>query len=119
MATQNPITYFAQTNFRNEPKTFGIKQPDRLAHMYIVGKTGTGKSTLLETMIRQDIEAGQGIALLDPHGDLVERVLSQVVQQEALTRLLVEKGIFSEDEFWGTVRVVDREMMSIGTGFER
>lgn len=48
--------------------------------MYIVGKTGTGKSTLLETMIRQDMEAGQGIALLDPHGDLVERVLSQVPQ---------------------------------------
>src|SRR5258707_13193513 len=71
----NSITYFAQTNFRNEQKTFGIKKADRRAHMYIIGKTGTGKSTLLETLIRQDIENGDGLALLDPHGDLVEKVL--------------------------------------------
>ena len=66
----NRITYFAQTNFRNEEKPFGIKTPDRRAHMYVIGKTGTGKSTLLETLIRQDLENGEGLALLDPHGDL-------------------------------------------------
>src|SRR5258708_26265801 len=73
--SENRITYFAQTNFRNERKPFGIKKPDRRAHTYIIGKTGTGKSTLLETLIRQDIENGEGLALLDPHGDLVEKVL--------------------------------------------
>jgi type IV secretory pathway TraG/TraD family ATPase VirD4 len=74
----NQITYFAQTNFRNERNAFGIKRADRRAHMYIIGKTGTGKSTLLETLIRQDIENGEGLALLDPHGDLVEKVLRAV-----------------------------------------
>src|SRR5215472_10296940 len=75
---ENRITYFALTNFRNEAKPFGIKRTDRRAHMYVIGKTGTGKSTLLETLIRQDIENGEGLALLDPHGDLVEKVLMAV-----------------------------------------
>ena len=68
------ITYIGQTNFRNERKIFGIKQADRLSHMYIVGKTGTGKSTQLGALIRQDIAAGRGCALIDPHGDLAERI---------------------------------------------
>src|SRR5215813_1590688 len=71
----NRISHFGQTNFRNERKMFGIKRADRRAHMYVIGKTGTGKSTLLETLIRQDIENGEGLALLDPHGDLIEKVL--------------------------------------------
>ena len=49
--------------------------------MYVIGKTGTGKSTLLETLIRQDIASGQGLALLDPHGDLVEKVLAQLPEE--------------------------------------
>lgn len=72
----NRITLIGRTNFRNERRAFGIKEADRRAHMYIVGKTGTGKSTLLETMVRQDIGAGHGLALFDPHGDLIERVLA-------------------------------------------
>ena len=75
---ENDITFFAETNFRNKQARFGIKRDDRRAHMYIIGKTGTGKSTLLETLIRQDIVSGQGLALLDPHGDLVEKVLSHL-----------------------------------------
>jgi Cdc6-like AAA superfamily ATPase len=70
------ISYFARTNARRPFRTFGIKQPDRLSHMYIVGKTGTGKTTLIETLVRQDIAAHRGCALIDPHGDLVERVAS-------------------------------------------
>lgn len=72
------ITYFATTDFRNRATPFGIKRKDRRAHMYILGKTGTGKSTLLETFIRQDISSGHGLALLDPHGDLAEKVLSDM-----------------------------------------
>lgn len=75
---KNPITFFARTNFRNSARLFGIRQADRRAHLYIIGKTGTGKSTLLETLIRQDIHTGQGVALLDPHGDLVERILARM-----------------------------------------
>ncbi len=70
----NPITILGRTNFRNQHKNFGIRQADRRASMYVIGKTGTGKSTLLETMIRQDIAAGHGIAVFDPHGDVIERV---------------------------------------------
>lgn len=65
---------FARTNFRDEQRPFGIKQADRRSHLYLIGKTGTGKSTLLETFMRHDLLAGNGFTLLDPHGDLVERI---------------------------------------------
>ena len=71
-------TYFGQTNFRNEFHPFGILAADRLSHMYVIGKTGTGKTTLLETLITQDIIRGQGLCLIDPHGDLVERIVQSV-----------------------------------------
>jgi type IV secretory pathway TraG/TraD family ATPase VirD4 len=70
----NDVTYLARTDFRNDRKLFGIKQEDRLSHVYIVGKTGTGKSTLIESMALQDLERGQGFALVDPHGDIVDRI---------------------------------------------
>ncbi|MGI0014763.1 MAG: helicase HerA domain-containing protein, partial [Nitrososphaera sp.] len=78
LPSHNNITYFARTNFRNRNIPFGIKQADRLSHMYAIGKTGTGKSTLLETLIRQDIANGHGVALLDPHGDLVEKIATSI-----------------------------------------
>ena len=79
-SNEHDITYLGRTTFRNQGRLFGIRQLDRRAHMYIIGKTGTGKSTLFETLIRQDLEQGHGLALLDPHGDLVERVLHRVPQ---------------------------------------
>jgi hypothetical protein len=72
------ISYFARANFRNHGTLFGIKQADRLSHMYVVGKTGTGKSTLLETLALQDIAQGRGMMLIDPHGDLAERIVSVI-----------------------------------------
>src|ERR1700722_132360 len=72
------ITYFAKLNYRNSGTLFGIRQEDRLMHTYIIGKTGTGKSTLLKTMLKQDIAAGRGVCLLDPHGDLVQDVMSAI-----------------------------------------
>ncbi|MDA9475275.1 hypothetical protein XI03_12390 [Bradyrhizobium sp. CCBAU 65884] len=72
------VTCFARTDYRNDNCTFGMKDEDRFSHIYIIGKTGTGKSTLIETMALQDIERGCGIALIDPHGDLVERIAAQV-----------------------------------------
>lgn len=65
---------FGVSNFHGSKKRIGIAQADRLSHMYIVGKTGVGKSTLLEILLRQDIVAGRGFALIDPHGDLAERI---------------------------------------------
>lgn len=78
MAKSNSITYFARTNHRNSGRLFGIRRADRRSHMYVVGKTGMGKSTLLGTLISQDMEKGEGLALFDPHGDLVEEVLAMV-----------------------------------------
>jgi hypothetical protein len=75
------VTFFARTNFRNQRTPFGIKQVDRLAHLYVIGKTGTGKTTLLETLMRQDIASGQGFALLDPHGDLVEKLAASIPEE--------------------------------------
>jgi type IV secretory pathway TraG/TraD family ATPase VirD4 len=69
---------FARTDFRNDQRLVGIRREDRFSHIYIIGKTGTGKSTLLESMARQDLENGNGFALIDPHGDLVERVAANV-----------------------------------------
>jgi putative protein kinase ArgK-like GTPase of G3E family len=70
----NGVTHFARVDFRNDHRAFGIKDEDRFSHIYIIGKTGAGKSTLIESMALQDLERGHGFALIDPHGDLVERV---------------------------------------------
>ncbi len=72
------IIIMGETNFRNERRRFGIKKEDRRRPLYIVGKTGMGKSTLLLNMIVQDIEYGNGVAVFDPHGDLVERLLDYI-----------------------------------------
>ncbi len=72
------VTHFAQADFRNVQRVFGIKDDDRFSHVYVIGKTGTGKSTLLETMALQDVRRGAGLALIDPHGDLVDRIASQI-----------------------------------------
>jgi DNA helicase HerA-like ATPase len=72
---EDRITLLAETNFRDERKKFGIRKKDRRYHMYVIGKTGVGKSTLLLNMIGQDIGNGEGLAVLDPHGDLIEKAL--------------------------------------------
>src|SRR5581483_10725032 len=74
----NRITYFAETDSRNRRVKFGIKKEDRLKHMYIIGKTGMGKSTMLENMAIQDIQNGEGFAFLDPHGKTAELLLDYV-----------------------------------------
>jgi hypothetical protein len=72
------VTTFAETVFRDEFQKFGIKRADRRKHMYVIGKTGTGKSTLIKNMIIQDMKKGEGVAILDPHGDLIEELLDFV-----------------------------------------
>ncbi|MBI5374218.1 MAG: type IV secretion system DNA-binding domain-containing protein [Candidatus Schekmanbacteria bacterium] len=74
----NQVTPFAVTNFRDKRVVFGIKKGNRRGHMYVIGKTGTGKSTMLLNMIHADMKTGNGIALIDPHGDLAESVLDLV-----------------------------------------
>jgi CxxC-x17-CxxC domain-containing protein len=72
------ITVVGQTNFRGIKRAFGIYPDDRRRHLYVIGKTGVGKSTLLENMIAQDIASGKGVGLVDPHGDTAERLLDSI-----------------------------------------
>ena len=75
--------YFAKTNFRDENRTFGIKNNDRRQHFYIIGKSGTGKTSLLANMALQDIQNGKGLAIIDPHGDFVEEVAERIPESRA------------------------------------
>jgi CxxC-x17-CxxC domain-containing protein len=72
------LTFIAKTNFRNKEQIFGIKRTDRRQHMYVIGKTGSGKTAFLKNMALQDIENGQGLAIIDPHGEFVEEVLDNI-----------------------------------------
>ena len=77
-ANKDHITLFAQTNFRNKKVKFGIKTDDRRRHIYTIGKTGMGKSVLLENMVISDIRNGFGACMIDPHGDMVENIIKCV-----------------------------------------
>lgn len=81
MPSSHDISFFAKTNARLPFQRFGIRQTDRLFHLYAIGKTGTGKSTLLETLVLQDIRAGRGCAVLDPHADLVARLAKSIPEE--------------------------------------
>lgn len=72
------ITFFAKTDARGKDTPFGIKARDRQRHMYVIGKTGMGKSTLLENMAAQDIQNGEGMAFIDPHGSAAEKLLEYI-----------------------------------------
>lgn len=78
MEKNNEITFFAKTNFRNQERVFGIKTDDRRRHMYIIGKTGMGKTNLMENMVVQDIRNGHGVCYIDPHGDTAERLIKAI-----------------------------------------
>lgn len=78
------ITYLAKTDFRGGGSLFGIRREDRFSHVYVIGKTGTGKTTLLERMALQDLERGNGFALIDPHGDLAKRIAERIPPKRLL-----------------------------------
>ncbi len=75
---ENDINFFALTTFRNQKKKFGIKTDDRRRHLYVVGKTGMGKTVMLKNMAIQDIQNGKGVGFVDPHGEAAEGLLDYV-----------------------------------------
>jgi type IV secretory pathway TraG/TraD family ATPase VirD4 len=77
------VNFFAKTNFRGQGKLFGIKREDRRYHMYVIGKTGMGKTTLLLNMAYNDILAGEGVGFIDPHGDAAEKLLQHIPKTRA------------------------------------
>jgi energy-coupling factor transporter ATP-binding protein EcfA2 len=78
MELGNDITPIGITNYRSTNKKFGIKDKDRLQHIYVIGKSGTGKSTLLENMAISDVERGNGLCVIDPHGDIAESIVKRI-----------------------------------------
>ncbi len=78
--TDGSISFFGSTNFRNMKIPFGTRNIDRRRHHYVVGKSGSGKSKLLELLIKNDIDKGYGVGVLDPHGDLVDNILRHIPQ---------------------------------------
>ena len=82
-SNNNAVLTLGRVDFRDDTRIFGIRNEDRFSHMFILGKTGTGKSTLIETMALQDMARGAGFALIDPHGDLVERIAARIPQSRA------------------------------------
>jgi len=81
MNNNEKITYFAQTDARGKKTPFGIKAKDRTRHVYVIGKTGMGKSTLLENMAVQDIQNGEGMAFIDPHGKTADLLLDYIPEE--------------------------------------
>lgn len=75
---EKELTILGRSNYRGVDKLFGIRNDDRRRHIYIIGKTGMGKSTLLENMIISDIKEGKGVAVVDPHGDLADTILDNI-----------------------------------------
>lgn len=72
------ITFIGKTIYKNREHVFGIKSKDRLRHLYIVGKTGTGKSWFIDNMAIEDIRKGHGVAVLDPHGDAIDTIMQYI-----------------------------------------
>jgi len=84
------IASFGVTNFRHQQIPFGIRDEDRRRHLYVVGTSGSGKSKLLELLIRHDLERGRGVGVLDPHGDLVDEVLRLVPRERIRDVVLLD-----------------------------
>lgn len=112
------ISMFGKTNYHNNFQEFGIKRADRRRHLYAVGKSGTGKSKLLELLIKSDIEAGKGVGVLDPHGDLVDNILRFVPEHRIKDVILFDP---SDTEFpiaFNPLEKVDEKFkMQITIGF--
>lgn len=85
--------------------------PDRLQHVHVIGASGTGKSTLLLNMIEQDMQHGEGVAVFDPHGDLIEDILSRIPEERVRDVVVFDPG----DEDW----IIGFNMLSAGSEAEK
>jgi len=115
---EEDLTIIGETNFRNVYRTFGIKRDDRRRHIYIVGKSGTGKSTLIENMAINDVMSGRGVIIVDPHGELADKVLSCIPENRINDTIIFDP---SDREFpvaFNLLENVDDDFKSIvASGF--
>lgn len=110
---QDVETVFAKTAFRNRSVPFGIRREDRRRHMYMIGKTGTGKSTLMENMIMKDILAGEGLAIMDPHGDTIDRLLDNIPEHRIKDVVLFDPSDIAHPVSMNMLELVNPEQKSV------
>jgi type IV secretory pathway TraG/TraD family ATPase VirD4 len=109
----NQIVQIGRVDFRSDRRPFGIKNEDRFSHIYLIGKTGTGKSTLIETMALQDLEHGNGFALIDPHGDLAERVAARIPPARQSDTIYFNPSDPAQPYGYNPLRQVRQEFISL------
>ncbi len=109
------LTLFAKTDFRNAATKFGIKTDDRRRHIYTIGKTGTGKTTMLENMVITDIREGKGVAVVDPHGDFVDRILDFIPTERLKDVVLFNPSDVENPVGFNLLENVDPELKGIVT----
>ncbi len=93
------VNFFAKTGWRNHEAVMGIGREDRTKHMYIIGKTGAGKSTLIANMAINDIRNGEGVAVIDPHGDLSEMILDYIPKRRMNDVIYLDPTLSDERAF--------------------
>src|SRR3989344_731929 len=111
----NQLVVLGETNFRNQRWRFGIKPDDRRRHMYVVGSTGMGKSGLLMSMAIQDIEAGRGIAFIDPHGDSADELLDHIPAERINDVVYLDPGDLAFPIAFNVMEKVDFEFRHLIT----
>jgi len=89
---EEELTVFAKTNFRDREENFGIKIDDRRRHMYIIGQTGTGKSTMMKNMMMDDVREGRGVAIVDPHGEFIDDVINYIPENRIKDVVVLNPG---------------------------
>jgi len=104
------INFFAETTFRNQRRKFGIKLDDRRKHVYVVGKTGMGKTTLLRNMVVQDILDGRGIGFVDPHGEAAEELLDFIPESRINDVVYFNPGDINFPISFNVMEKVDLEL---------
>lgn len=115
---EKDISLFGITNYHNNFDKFGIKRQDRRRHLYAVGKSGSGKSKFLELLIKEDMEAGKGVGVLDPHGDLVDNVLKYVPEHRMKDVILLDPSDIDFPISFNPLENVDEEYkMQVTIGF--
>lgn len=107
------VTPLGITNFRGGRTAFGMLPTDRRRHVYIIGKTGMGKSTLLENMIYDDIVKGRGVAVIDPHGDLADTILANIPKSRTNDVIVFDPSDYKNPIAFNMLESVPRELQPI------
>ncbi len=116
--TGEDVSMFGITNYHNNYQDFGIKRSDRRRHLYVVGKSGTGKSKMLELLIKNDILDGKGVAVLDPHGDLVDNIMRTIPEERMKDVVYFDPGDMDFPIAFNPLENVDEKYkMQITLGF--